>query len=174
VDIESAFAEAYERTYRSTLKYITLKCRCTADIGDIAQEVYLELYGIMCRRGAGYVKYPERLVRRLTKQQLFRYYRRREAIREVQNAVFEDGNEAEIADIEAISAEETVCDSDVIERTELLLKAKSETVRKVFHLYYRFGMTVPEIADALKLSESDVKNKLYRTLKEIREYWRNN
>lgn len=36
-------------------------------------------------------------------------------------------------------------------------------------LYYYFEMTHKEIAEALSISESSVKNYLYRTLKELRK-----
>ena len=63
-------------------------------------------------------------------------------------------------------------DREVLDWVNRYLTVKGETVRKIFHLYYRFGMTAPEIAALLGRSEADVKNKLYRTLKEIREHWK--
>ena len=40
-------------------------------------------------------------------------------------------------------------------------------MKKVFYLFYDVGQTIPEIARALSMSESNVKHKLYRTLKEL-------
>ena len=56
--------------------------------------------------------------------------------------------------------------------SEKYLSSKGDEVRKIFHLFYRFDLTIAEIARLLDTSESDVKNKLYRTLKEIRTYWK--
>ena len=40
---------------------------------------------------------------------------------------------------------------------------------KIFYLYYAEGLKITEIAKELKLKESAVKNKIYRTLKELKE-----
>ncbi|MFQ9801920.1 MAG: sigma factor-like helix-turn-helix DNA-binding protein [Clostridia bacterium] len=38
-------------------------------------------------------------------------------------------------------------------------------------MYYSLDLTIPEIAKQLSMSESNVKNKLYRTLKEMRNFY---
>jgi RNA polymerase sigma-70 factor (ECF subfamily) len=48
------------------------------------------------------------------------------------------------------------------------LTTKPEDVQKIFYLMYDVGLSISEIAQALSISESNVKNKLYRTLKELR------
>ena len=68
--------------------------------------------------------------------------------------------------------EEITEDRAVIDWTERYLAAKDDEVRRIFHLYYRFDMTIAEIAHMLGRSESYIKNKLDRTLKEIRTYWK--
>jgi DNA-directed RNA polymerase specialized sigma24 family protein len=42
-------------------------------------------------------------------------------------------------------------------------------VKKVLYMFYELGMTIAEIAEELSMSESNVKHKLYRTLKEVRD-----
>lgn len=42
-------------------------------------------------------------------------------------------------------------------------------IAKIFYLYYAEDITIKDIASELKLSESNVKNHLYRTLKELNE-----
>ena len=56
-----------------------------------------------------------------------------------------------------------------IEEVWAHLKQKKQIIQKVFMLYYYFEMTHKEIAEALSISESSVKNYLYRTLKELRK-----
>jgi DNA-directed RNA polymerase specialized sigma24 family protein len=41
-------------------------------------------------------------------------------------------------------------------------------VKKVFALFYEADLSIAKIAENLSISESNVKHKLYRTLKEIR------
>jgi RNA polymerase sigma-70 factor (ECF subfamily) len=50
-----------------------------------------------------------------------------------------------------------------------LLEKKNEVIRKIFYLFYEENLTINVIAQTLHLTESNVKNKLYRTLKELKE-----
>ena len=172
MDIDSTFKQLYEQTYRLAASLITGKCRQTADIGDILQEVYLELYRMLQRRGTDYIRNPEAVIRRLVHQRLARYYRTLSRRQEVYTEPVEDGCEAELSDIEALSVEEIAEDRAVLDWTDRYLSEKGELYRKIFHLYYRFGVSVPDIAKLLGRTEGDIKNKLYRTLKEIRNHWR--
>ena len=72
---EERFRQIYARTYRKTAAQIMAGARQTADAADLIQEVYLELYQIILRRGAAYIKSPEALMAKLAKQALARYYR---------------------------------------------------------------------------------------------------
>ena len=172
MDVEERFRQLYEETYGTIAPMVIARCRQTADAGDILQDVYLELYRILQRRGVDYVKAPEALLKRLVRQKLFRYYRILAGRKEVYTEPMEDGSEVDMADIHALSVEEMTVDREVLEWTERYLSQKGETVRKIFHLYYRFGMTASEIAAMLGRTEADVKNKLYRTLQEIRKHWK--
>ena len=49
------------------------------------------------------------------------------------------------------------------------IKQKDINVFKVFYLYYFSELKISQIADKLNMSESNVKNVLYRTIKDIRE-----
>ncbi|MBR6708261.1 MAG: sigma-70 family RNA polymerase sigma factor [Clostridia bacterium] len=172
MDIASVFQTIYDRTYRQTAAQIIARCRQSADAGDINQEVYLEFYRILQRKGANYIKSPNALLQRLIRQKLARYYRALGHRREVQETPQEDGTVIAQADIDALSVEEIAVEREVLEWTDRYLAAKGEPVRKIFHLYYRLNLSVPQIARLLGRSESDVKNRLYRTLNEIRTYWK--
>lgn len=55
--------------------------------------------------------------------------------------------------------------------TELVwkyLKKKNNNIAKIIYLYYYEDFTIKEIANSLNLTESNVKNYIYRTLKELR------
>ena len=172
MDIDSTFRQLYEQTYPRAAALVTARCRQSADIGDILQDVYLELYRLLQRRGAEYIKEPEAMIRRLVRQQLFRYYRGLSRRQEVYAEPDEEDGDIPIADIAALSVEEIAEDHVILEWTDRYLLEKGELYRKIFHLYYRFGVSVPDIAKLLGRTEGDIKNKLYRTLKEIRNHWR--
>lgn len=169
---EERFRQIYAQTHRKTAAQIMAGARQTADAADLIQEVYLELYQILLRRGAGYIRDPEALMARLTRQVLARYYREMSRRPEVYAEPSEDGITAELPDIESLSVEEITEDREVLAWTERYLAERGDEVRRIFHLYYRFGLTLAEISRLLGRTESDVKNKLYRTLREIRTYWK--
>lgn len=49
------------------------------------------------------------------------------------------------------------------------IKKKDIKVIKVFYLYYCLELKISQIAEELTISESNVKNILYRTIKDIKE-----
>ena len=48
------------------------------------------------------------------------------------------------------------------------IKKKNIKVIKVFYLYYYSELKISQISEKLKMSESNVKNILYRTIKDIK------
>ena len=181
-NIASRFDEVYNSTNKAVLALITAKCGRTSDINDIYQDTYMELYQLLLKRGADYVTNERALVLRIAKRKIARYYSLKERLRLFvsMTATDEDGREVDLLDFEAeaFSANSFLTDSflteDFTEKQALLdtarqlIQSKPEAVQKVFYLMYDVGLSIPEIAAALSMSESNVKNKLYRTLKELR------
>ena len=169
----SRFDEIYNSTSKAVLVFITAKCGRTADISDIFQDTYMELYQVLIKRGTEYITNDRAFVLKIAKQKLSRYYSLRERLRNFISltAVNEDGKEVELSDFEADSflAEDFAINHDLYETVKQFLHSKPEDVQKVFYLMYDVDLTIPEIAQALSISESSVKNKLYRTIKEIRK-----
>ena len=64
-NITHQFNEIYSDTWKTVLSYVTSKCSNTADIHDIVQDTYVELYKIMEKRGADYIKNPHALALRI-------------------------------------------------------------------------------------------------------------
>ncbi|MDR1674774.1 MAG: sigma-70 family RNA polymerase sigma factor [Oscillospiraceae bacterium] len=172
-NIASRFDEIYDSTNKYVLAYITAKCRSTADIGDVFQDAYLELYQVLCKRGADYITNEKAFVLKIAKRKLARYYSLLERLKifVFMNAVNGDGETADLTEFEADSflTEEFVVNKDLVEKAKQLINAKSEDIQKVFYLFYDVDLTIPEISKAMSISEQNVKNKLYRTLKELRE-----
>ena len=65
------------------------------------------------------------------------------------------------------STEDYVVNQILIENARKYIRQKPADVEKIFYLFYDIGLTIPEIAKNLSMSESSVKNKLYRTVKEL-------
>jgi len=171
-NIASRFDEIYNSTSKAVLTYITVRCGCVADIDDIFQETYLELCQLMSKRGAEYVTNEKALVLRIAKQKISKYYKFRERVRNLTASLAfdEDGDKIDISELEADAflTEDFVVNQMLLEDARLFIIQKPEIVKKVYYLFYDVGLTIPEIAKELSISESSVKNKLYRTLKELR------
>ena len=170
-DTASRFDEIYNSTSKAVLAFITAKCRNTADVGDILQDTYMELYQVLIKRGAEYVTNEKAFVLRIAKQKLARYYSLLERLRLFvsMTASNEDEEEVELSDFEAsnFSMEDYAVNQDILDKARKFIQSKSEDIKKVFYLFYDVGLSIPEIAKSLSMSESSVKNKLYRTLKEL-------
>ena len=68
-----------------------------------------------------------------------------------------------------INIENIILENDDIEEIWKYLRNKKINIQKIFYLYYNLDFTIKEIAQELHLSESYIKNGLYRTLKELQE-----
>ena len=174
--IASRFDEIYDSTHKAVLAFITAKCGRTADISDIFQETYMELYSLLINRGAKYVTHEKALVLKIAKRKLFRHYSMSERLKIFvpMTSTDENGIEVDLADFEADSflTEDFAVNADLLDSAREFLNSKPEDVQKVFHLTYDVGLTIYEVAQTMSMSESNVKNKLYRTLKELRSLLR--
>ena len=177
-NIASLFDEIYNSTNKAALAFITARCKHTADISDIFQDTYMELYRVLIKRGAEYVTNSKALVLRIAKRKLARYYslmerlRFREPANPWNNAgtdTVDKDNETVLSDFaDSFLTEEFAVNQIMLETARRFIQSKPENVQKVFYLMYDVDLTILEIAQALSMSESNVKNKLYRTLKELR------
>jgi len=169
----SRFDEIYHATNRAVRAYITAKCGRVADAGDIFQETYLELYRLLVKRGADYITNEKALTLRLAKQKIARHYSLMERLKMFisLSATHDNGDEVDISDFDAhgFLTEDIAVDKVMVDSTRQLLQSKPQAVQKIFVFIYDMGFTLAETAQALSLTESNVKNKLYRTLKELRK-----
>jgi len=172
-NIVARFDEIYDSTNKLVLAYITSKCGNTADINDIFQETYMELYQRLQKRGADYVKDGKAFVLKIAKNKIFRHYTIAERLRIFvsMTAKNEDSEYEEIelsdAEADAFIMEDSVINQIILENAQQFIQQKSKNVEKIFYLFYDVGLSIPEIAKTLSLTESNVKNKLYRTIKEL-------
>ena len=167
-DVTARFNEIYDLTYKSVLSFVTAKCGNTADIHDIVQDTYVEIYRILQKRGIDYINDERSIALRIARQKLSKYYT---VMQRLKSRVVSREDEPEVLDSLADSflTEDFVINQILLEKVKSLIAAKPQDVKKVFYLYYDAGNTIAEIAELLNMSESNVKHKLYRTIKELRE-----
>lgn len=169
------FNDIYQDTNKKVLSYITAKCSRTSDIRDIFQETYMEVYTALTKHSSDYVKNSEAFVMKIAKQKIFRYYSFIDRVKSVIPlfTTNEDGEEVNICDFESdsILIENEIDERLIISQINKFLLQKPLEIQKIFYLHYYMGKTLQEISKLLSISESNVKNKLYRTLKELRKQY---
>jgi RNA polymerase sigma-70 factor (ECF subfamily) len=169
----SRFDEIYNSTNKAVLAYITAKCRQTADICDVFQDTYMELYTVLEKCGADYVANDKAFVLKLAKRKLGRYYILLDRLRRFVSLTTtnEDGDDVERDDLstDAFMVEDFTINGIILEQARQFIISKPEDVKRCFYLFYDVELTIPEIAKLLSMSESSVKNKLYRTIKEMQK-----
>jgi RNA polymerase sigma-70 factor (ECF subfamily) len=172
-NIASRFDDIYNSTNKAVLALITAKCGNTADISDIFQDTYMELYQVLIKRGVEHITSEKAFVLRIAKRKIARYYSLLSKLRTFisVNTVNEYEEEVDLSDFEinAFSIEDHVVNQVLLENARQFIKSKPEDTKKVFYLFYDVGLSIPEIAVSLSMNESNVKNKLYRTIKELQE-----
>lgn len=171
-DTTSYFNEVYDTTNRAVLGLITAKCGKTEDIGDIFQETYMTFFRSLERKGTAYPKDASRLVIKIAKRKIAEHYARKARQPAMITSVPAGDGLEEISpwELEAdpFLVEEFVIDAAMMEEAKQYLLRKSPDIRKIFYLFYHLDFSIPKIAKQMSLSESNVKNKLYRTVNELK------
>lgn len=164
------FENVYAATSRSITLYLISKCKTFEDVNDILQEVYMEFYRTIMRKGTDYIKEEEAFLIHLCRKKISSYYSFWERIPQ---RVSLDGEEYE-KDAALRAAQEDPGDEEIFRREMVqdvreILREQPAEIQKIFYLYYTMELKIPEIASLLGLSVQNVKNKLFRTRKRIRE-----
>lgn len=148
------FDVVYNESYKDISRYVVLNANNIGDVKDILQNIYLEVYKNIDKvSDKNYVFGIAKNV--LKKYYIFKFLRK---------------DDTEITDnIKSnINLEKTVMDKFDTELVWKYLKKKNNNIAKIIYLYYYEDFTIKEIANSLNLTESNVKNYIYRTLKELR------
>lgn len=148
------FDVVYNESYKDISRYVVLNANNISDVKDILQNIYLEVYKNIDKVS------DKNYVFGIAKNVLKKYYRFK----------FLRKDDTEITDnIKSnINLEKTVMDKFNTELVWKYLKKKNNNIAKIIYLYYYEDFTIKEIANSLNLTESNVKNYIYRTLKELR------
>lgn len=159
--VKEEFEKTYEDTYEQLLKFVIIKCYNISDIDDIIQDTYIELYKVMKRKKK--IDNIHTFILGIASNVIKRHYYKRNKLNVISEEV---GTLDSISD--SFDLEESVINSDNAEKIWNYVKTKDITTIKIFYLYYRLDEKISDIAKELDVSESFVKNKLYRTLNEIK------
>lgn len=165
------FNELYASTNQKVLAYIIVKCGKTEDVADIFQETYTEVVKIIKKHGISYFKQPDALVMQIAKRKIFRHYKLKEKLRGIEEMNYYNilsADENDIA-VQQTSFDDIAISKETVQSVFTYLSAKDELTKKIFYLYYYMDKNISEIALLFSVKESTIKNRLYRTLRELRQ-----
>ena len=163
------FEEIYKATYNSTLKYIICKCSNIEDVNDLLQDTYVELYKILKRKKYILLENQSNFVIGIAKKKIQRHYGLLYRLKtySISKNLGDDEYELDISsDIDIEARAITKLNAEMVWR---YIKKKDIRVVRVFYMYYYLDLKISEIAKELGMSNSNVKNILYRTIKDIRK-----
>ena len=162
------FDELYYSTYESVLTYVVCNCSNIENVKDIVQNIYLEVLKKLEKEKTFLIN--KAYIMGIAKNKVRDYYRFRYKNKLVSLFSFMDSKE-DICLLDTVSSDIDI-ESDLIKEEDIqfiwaYLKKKKVVIAKIFYLYYYMDFEIKEIAEKVHMSESNVKNYLYRTLKEL-------
>lgn len=162
------FDELYNDTYQNTLKYVICNCSNIEDVKDIVQNVYLEVLKKLKEDNTSVTN--KSYIIGIAKHKVKDYYRFHYKEKLISLFSSEDKSE-ELSLVDKIPSNLNI-DTEFIKKEDLkevwnFLKKKKGVIGKIFYLYYYEDSSIKEISETLGISESNIKNYLYRTLKEL-------
>jgi len=161
------FEILYESTKQSTLKFITSKCLNITDIEDIFQETYVRI--LDAYRNGFRADEPEAYVIGVAKHCLSSHYSVMQRLRVHISLSRVSGSEKDDIDIEDdTDIENIVTDKMLCNRIYDDILKQPPDIQKIFYLRYLAGLSLEETAQTLAMTESAVKQKLYKALRKLR------
>ena len=160
------FEEIYNNTYKATSRYVICKCANLDDANDIIQNTYLELYSILKRKSIIELDNITSYVIGIAKKKIIKHYGILYKFK-MKYMHIEEDKELDIPD--NLNIEDDFILKSSNDQVWSYLKSKGDRVEKIFYLYYGLELKIKEIAQELNLTESNVKNIIYRTIKELKK-----
>ena len=161
------FNSIYDKTYSDLLKYVIIKCHNVNDANDIIQEIYFEFWKIINKKDINDSNIKSFLIG-IANNKIKKHYKLIQKIKTI--SLFNNNEEKDL--IESISNDIDI-EALIIKKGEwdniwnYIKNKKNQNVPKIFYLYYVLGLSIKDISKELNVSESYVKNIIYRTLKEL-------
>ena len=162
------FDQVYDETYLDVLRFIVCNSININDVNDILQEVYMELFKILKKKNLDNINIKSYVIS-IAANKIKKYYSLIYKISKI-SLFTKDEYDIELIDKikDDIDIERLIVNKNEWEKIWLYIKNKSnQNIPKIFYLYYNLDLTIKQISKELNLSESYVKNILYRTLKEL-------
>ncbi len=161
------FEKIYRETYNKILKFAIVRCNNLNDVNDIIQDTYIELFNKLKKKSKIELDNVEGFLYGITNNVIKRHYFKKKNEKVVN--LFNDQNEETIEIKDDFDLEQNIITKENAKEVWDFLKKKDLITAKIFNLYFALDMKISEIAEELQLQESNIKNRIYRTLKEIKK-----
>ena len=162
------FEKIYQETYYKTLKFIVIRCNNIDDVNDIIQDTYIELLRKIKKNVSLDIDNIDKYIFGIANNVIKRHYYKKKKENIVYYYDDENDNSLEIKD--SFDLEQKIITKENVKEVWDYIKNKDLTTTKIFYLYFVLGLKISEVSNELNISESTSKNKIYRTLKEIKKY----
>lgn len=162
---KETFEFLYNNTYNSILKYTICHCRNLEDVNDIIQDIYTDLYQTIINKKIIELENVESYIIGIAKNKIKRHY----GILKIKYQIQTENENLEQFNDNEIDIENSLITKDNVLQVWNYLKSKSDITARIFYLYYVMEISIKAIADSMQMTESNVKNHLYRTQKELKE-----
>lgn len=162
------FNNLYDETFDEISKYVLCNCCNIDDVSDIVQNIYIDVFKIVNKDN--YDLLSVSYIKGIAKNKIMDYYRYN-----YRNKIITFFKSSNDEDIDCYKDDNVDIENDFLIKYDtsliwIYLKKKSVVISKIFYLYYYYGLTINEISKELNLGESNVKNYLYRTIRELKLY----
>lgn len=163
------FNKIYDETYSSVFKFILSKIDNIDYVEDIMQNVYLNFYKVLEKKGIDYFDSNISYLIKLSKSELFKYYSLKDKFKYILSSK-EDDVKIFIESIpDNVSIEKETFNRIELEQIWNRISKEDLVTQKVLVLYYQSDMKITNISKALNLSVQSVKNKLYRATNKLKK-----
>jgi len=165
--LQKQMEQIYNDTYDYILKYVVRKCKNPSDIHDIVQNIYIKFYDKLVKGVT--IEEPRRYLTQIAKNEVIDHYRvwgRESKL----IPVFSKDEEENFNDIEkelSVTFDDPA--PEILDELWQYLQSRDPLTFKIFVLHFHYDMKIDDVANSLEVTPSMVKNRLYRTIKEVRE-----
>lgn len=164
------FVAFYHETYDALLKYVISKCSNVHDASDIIQRTYLNYYERL--KKSKKIDNPASYLFRIAKNETNRYYRFKYRHKD-DIPIFSKTEDCDYESLEMLLAADVSEDAGLDTREIWqYIKNSDPLTFQIFVLYFYYDEKLSNIAKTLSISESTVKNRLYRTINQMKKQFR--
>ncbi len=173
---DTYFNKVYDETINSLTKYVISKCGNILDAEDILQNIYARFYQRILKKGYSDIDSPEAFLVSIAKFEFKSYYASKKKASVTES--FSDYTDEQMVLIENEMSktqknfDDVLCNKLLAREIFEDIATTDEVTGKIFYLYFVCDMRLADIAEALNMNLSAVKNKLYRTIERQKKKFR--